>query len=50
MIPGEYTANKNKIALASLAEKHLKNFPRSLRERENPQKNFPPPPVHKTGV
>ena len=40
MIPGEYTANKNKIALASLAEKHLKNFPRSLRERENAPKKF----------
>ena len=41
MIPGEYTANKNKIALASLAEKHLKKFPRSLRERENaPKKIF----------
>ena len=42
MIPGEHTANKNKVALASLAEKHPKKFPPlASRAGKRPQKNSP---------
>ena len=55
MIPGEYTANKNKIALASLAEKHLKKFsPLASRAGKRPKIIFLhhqyTKPVHKSGL